>query len=69
MKTKHTLIILAIGFFIILIGALLKIIHMEIGPVNGNNMLVIGMFVEVFGGILLIYKLITAKKSTDFLNS
>lgn len=69
MKTKHTLIILAIGFFIILIGALLKIIHMEIGPVNGNNMLVIGMFVEVIGGILLIYKLITAKKSNDFLNS
>ena len=69
MKTKHTLIILAIGFFIILIGALLKITHMEIGPVNGNNMLVIGMFVEVFGGILLIYKLITAKKSNDFLNS
>jgi len=69
MKTKHTLIILAIGFFIILIGALLKIIHMEIGSVNGNNMLVIGMFVEVFGGILLIYKLITAKKSNDFLNS
>lgn len=69
MKTKHTLIILAIGFFIILIGALLKITHMEIGPVNGNNMLVIGMFVEVIGGILLIYKLITAKKSNDFLNS
>lgn len=69
MKTKHTLIILAIGFFIILIGALLKIIHMEIGPVNGNNMLVIGMFVEVIGGILLLYKLITAKKSNDFLNS
>ncbi len=69
MKTKHILIILAIGFFIILIGAVLKIIHIEIGPLNGNSMLTMGMFVEVIGGILLIYKLITAKKSNDFLNS
>lgn len=69
MKTKHTLIILAIGFFIFLFGALLKITHMEIGPLNGNNVLILGMFVEVIGGILLIYKLITAKKSNDFLNS
>lgn len=69
MKTKHTLIILAIGFFIILIGALLKIIQMEIGPLNGNNVLTLGMLVEVIGGILLLYKLITAKKSNDFLNS
>ena len=42
---------------------------MEIGPLNGNNVLILGMFVEVIGGILLIYKLITAKKSNDFLNS
>ncbi len=69
MKTKHILIILAIGFFIILIGAVLKIIHIEIGTLNGNSMLTMGMFVEVIGGILLIYKLITAKKSNDFLNS
>jgi len=69
MKTKHTLIILAIGFFIILIGALLKITHFIIGPIHGNSMLIVGMFVEVIGGILLIYKLITAKKSNDFLNS
>lgn len=69
MKTKHTLIILAIGFFIILIGAVLKIIHLEIGPLNGNNVLITGMFVEIIGGILLIYKLIISGKSNDFLNS
>lgn len=69
MKTKHTLIILAIGFLILLFGAVLKIIHLEIGPLNGNNVLILGMFVEVIGGFLLIYKLITAKKSNDFLNS
>ncbi|WCM42713.1 hypothetical protein MG290_03265 [Flavobacterium sp. CBA20B-1] len=69
MKTKHTLIILAIGFFVILIGAVLKITHLEIGPLNGNSVLTVGMLVEMIGGVLLIYKLITAKKSNDFLNS
>ena len=66
MKTKHTLIILAIGFFIILFGAVLKITHLEIGPLNGNSVLTLGMLVEVIGGILLLYKLITVKKSNDF---
>ncbi|MBA5791485.1 gliding motility protein GldL [Flavobacterium sp. xlx-214] len=69
MKTKHTLIILLIGFIIILIGAVLKIIHLEIGPLNGNSGLTVGIFVEVIGGVLLLFKLITAKKSNDFLNS
>lgn len=32
-------------------------------------MLTLGMFIEVIAGFLLIYKLITAKKSNDFLNS
>ncbi|UUV21196.1 GldL-related protein [Paenimyroides aestuarii] len=69
MNTKNTLIILAIGFLMTLFGALLKITHMEIGPLNGNSVLTVGMLVEIIGGILLIYKLITAKKSYDFLNS
>lgn len=69
MKTKHTLIILAIGFLITLFGALLKITHLEIGSLNGNSVLTVGMLVEMIGGVLLIYKLITAKKSNDFLNS
>lgn len=32
-------------------------------------MLTLGMFIEVIGGFLLIYKFITAKKSNNFLNS
>lgn len=69
MKTKHTLIILAIGLLLTFIGAVLKITHLEIGSLNGNNILTVGMFVEIFGGILFLYKLFTNKKFKDFLNS
>lgn len=69
MKTKHTLIILAIGLLLTFFGAILKITHLEIGPVNGNNLLTIGMIVEIIGGIFFLYKLITHKKFKDFLNS
>lgn len=69
MKTKHTLIILGIGLLLTFVGAVLKITHMEIGPVNGNNLLTIAMFIEVIGGILFLYKLLTHKKFKDFLNS
>lgn len=69
MKTKHTLIILAIGLILSFIGVVFKITHLEIGPIHGNNLLTIGMIVEIIGGILFLYKLLTHKKFKDFLNS
>jgi len=69
MKTKHTLVVLAIGFILIIIGALFKIIHFEIGFLNGNLLLTIGMFFEIFGSISFLYKLFTHPKFKDFLNS
>ena len=69
MKVKHTLFVLIIGLLLTFIGALLKITHMEIGPANGNNLLTIGMWIEMIGGILFLYKLFTNKKFKDFLNS
>ena len=69
MKTKHTLIILAIGFILTIIGALFKIMHFEIGFITGNLLLTVGMFCEIFGGILFLYKLFTHPKFKDFLNS
>lgn len=69
MKTKHTLIILAVGLLLTFFGALLKITHIEIGPANGNNLLTIGMWIKFIGGILFLYKLMTNKKFKDFLNS
>ncbi|MTG98104.1 MULTISPECIES: gliding motility protein GldL [Myroides] len=34
------------GASIVILGALFKITHMEVGPLNGNNMLIFGMVVE-----------------------
>ncbi len=68
MKTKHTLIIIAIGFILTIVGALLKIMHFEIGFVTGNLLLVVGMNCKIFGGILFLYKLFTHPKFKDFLN-
>ena len=36
------------GSSIVILGALFKITHMEFGPLNGNNMLMVGMLVEAF---------------------
>src|SRR5690554_6203719 len=36
------------GASVVLIGALFKITHMELGPLNGNNMLTVGLLVEAF---------------------
>ena len=69
MKTKYTLIIFAIGLILTILGALFKITHLEIGLINGNNLLTIGMFVEIIAIILFLYKLLTHKKLKDFLNS
>jgi len=69
MKTKHTLIVLTIGFYIILIGAILKIIHMEFGLVNGNSVLSAGTLLVIIGGFLFLYKLFSNHKFKDFLNS
>lgn len=69
MKTKHTLIILAIGLFLTFAGVLFKIIHAEVGPINGNTLLTTGLFFNFIGGILFLYKLLTHHKLKDFLNS
>ncbi|HLW62907.1 MAG TPA: gliding motility protein GldL [Flavobacterium sp.] len=36
------------GASVVLVGALFKITHMEVGPLNGNNMLTVGLLVEAF---------------------
>lgn len=64
MKIKHTLLILGIGFMLIIIGALFKIMHWALD----NELLILGMFLKVTGGILLLYKLFTLPKFKDFLN-
>ena len=65
MKIKHTLIILAIGIIIWIIGALMKITHLP----NANRILFISTIIEIIGVILFLYKIIRNKGLKDFLNS
>ena len=34
------------GAAVVILGALFKITHIELGPLNGNNMLTVGLLVE-----------------------
>jgi hypothetical protein len=67
MKNKHIIILFLLGVIITIIGALFKIIHFEIGPITGNLILTIGMFIKVIAAILFIFKLICNRNDT-FLN-
>ncbi len=65
MKTKHALLILVIGFTIGFIASLLKILHMP----GASIMLFIAGIIQIIGGVLFVYKLLTYPKIKDFLNS
>lgn len=60
MKLEQFLIpilVFLIGLALTYIGALLKIIHFEIGFVTGNFTLTIATFIKVFAIILVIIRL------------
>lgn len=67
MKNKYIIVLFVVGIIITTFGALLKIIHFEIGPLTGNFVLVIGIFIKISAAILFIFKLISNKKDV-FLN-
>jgi hypothetical protein len=62
MKNKFLIAIILLGIIITIFGSLLKISHFQLGIINGNLLLGIGMFIKVAGIILLIVKLTTNKK-------
>jgi len=67
MKNKYIFAILLFGAILTIIGALFKIIHMEIGAVTGNVMLTIGLLLEASAVLIFLIKLVTDKKD-NFLN-
>jgi len=68
MKVKYIIVIYLIGIIFIVLGALLKILHMQLG-LTGNIYLSIGSTIEIIGVLLGIWKLFTTKKFKAFLNS
>lgn len=64
MKIKYTIIIFAIGFILITIGSLFKILHLP----GANIVLLIGTGTQFVGAVLLLKKILTYPKFKDFLN-
>jgi hypothetical protein len=67
MKNKHILILFILGGILTILGALFKIMHMELGAVTGNVLLTIGMLTQIVALIFFIIKIMRNKKD-DFLN-
>ena len=64
MKVKHILAILIIGPIGVSIGAFFKIQHWP----GAAKILLISLIIELIGGILAVWKLLTIKDFKDFLN-
>jgi len=64
-RMKYAVLIFIIGIIVCLIGALFKITHWSILGFSGNMMLSIGIFLQILGVLLLLYKLVFSKKPKD----
>jgi hypothetical protein len=64
MKVKHIIALLIIGSLGVIIGALFKIQHWP----GAGILLLCSVVIELIGGILAVWKLLTVKDFSDFLN-
>jgi hypothetical protein len=67
MKNKHFLLLILIGFLFAIAGSIIKIYHIDLGFISGNNLLAIGMGIEFVTILLFIIKLLK-NNSGDWLN-
>lgn len=67
MKNKYIVVIFLVASIIVILGALFKIIHIEIGVITGNYLLSIGMLTQIAAVILFLSKILS-NKNNDFLN-
>lgn len=65
MKNRLILIIFALGTFMVILGALFKIMHWP----SANILLLMGMSSQLVAGMIAIWKILTHKKFQGFLNS
>jgi len=64
MKIKHLLSLFIFAFLITIVGALFKLMHWP----GASTLLIIGTFIKVISGVILIIKLLTNNKFKEFLN-
>jgi hypothetical protein len=65
MKTKHTIILLILGYCLDFLGGLFKILHHQ----GADSILTVAAILKISGALLFLYKLVTYPKWKDFLNS
>lgn len=64
MKLRYLLVLLVLGFMFTIIGTLFKIMHWAFA----SEFYMVGVFLKLLFGILLVYKLLTTKKFKDYLD-
>jgi uncharacterized membrane protein required for colicin V production len=67
MKNKYLVAFFLLSTIVVIVGALFKIVHLEVGPITGNVILTIGLLCEVFFVFVFVFKLIS-DKGNKFLN-
>lgn len=67
MKNKYIISILIIGVILTVLGALLKIMHFEIGFITGGLTLMIGLLLKALALLIFVIKVIS-NKDDNFLN-
>ncbi|MTI27683.1 gliding motility protein GldL [Fulvivirga kasyanovii] len=65
MKVKHIIAIFLLGITIMVVGALLKILHLP----GANITIGVASVLKTMAGLLAIWKVYTTEKFRDFLNS
>lgn len=64
MKYTYILVVFIAALIFDFIGAFFKVVHYQVGPLNGNVLLFIGMAAKVIAGIILIVELLKKKKDS-----
>jgi uncharacterized membrane protein required for colicin V production len=67
MKNKYLVAFFLLSTIVVIVGALFKIVHLEVGPITGSVILTIGLLCEVFFVFVFVFKLIS-DKGNKFLN-
>ena len=62
---KYAALFFIVGLIVCVAGILFNITHWHIFGFSGNMMLSIGTFLQIIGGLLVLYNLVFAKKSND----
>lgn len=65
MRMKYAALFFIVGLIVCVVGIIFKITHWHIFGFSGKILLSIGIFLQIIGGLLLLYNLVFPKKSSD----